>query len=190
MSESPDRIIHELTICPECHPDLSGVEASEHMRRQVYDVPSLQFEVTDHRSEIKTCSCCQKRVKAAFPEGVTQPVQYGDLLKAQASYLNTYQLLPLARSCELPGDFYGPQPAEALIIEANQAVEQASQPAIEAIKEAFAPVTQHDESDVRVEGKTQWLHVSSTAHLTCYEVHSKRGQAAMNDIGILPACTG
>jgi len=193
MSESPDQvIIHELTVCPECHHDLSQVEALEHMRRQVYDVPPIQLAVTEHRSEIKACPCCQKRVKAAFPEGVSQPVQYGDLFKAQAAYLNTYQLLPIARSCELLGDFYGHQPAEALILEANQAVKQGSEPAVDAIKQALtqAPVTHHDESGVRVEGHLEWLHVSSTAQLTHYEVHPKRGQEAMTEIGILPNSTG
>lgn len=193
MSERPDYVIvHELTVCPECHQDLSQVEPLAHMRRQVYDVPPVQLEVTEHRSEIKTCPGCQKQVQATFPERVSQPVQYGDLFKAQAAYLNTYQLLPMARSCELLGDFYGHQPAEAIILEANQAVKQGSEPTIDAIKEALTqePVTHHDESGVRVEGHLEWLHVSSTAHLTHYQVHPKRGQEAMREIGILPNATG
>lgn len=193
MSESPDHVIvHELPFCPECTHDLSQIEPSEHMRRQVYDVPPVELEVTEHRSEIKTCPCCQKRVKAAFPADVTQPVQYGELFKAQASYLNTYQLIPMARSCELLGDFYGHQPAEAIIQEANRAVQKGSEPALQVIKKALTQeaVTQHDESGVRVDGQLQWLHVSSTEQLTHYEVHPKRGQEAMQAIGILPHSTG
>ncbi|MEZ4860643.1 MAG: IS66 family transposase [Caldilineaceae bacterium] len=193
MSENPDHVIvHELSVCPECAHDLSQIEVIEHMRRQVYDVPPVELEVTEHRSEIKVCPCCQKRVKATFPAGVTQPVQYGELFKAQACYLNTYQLLPMARSCELLGDFYGHQPAEAIIQEANQAVQAGSEPALEAIKQALIQeaVTHHDESGVRVEGHLEWLHVSSTERLTHYEVHPKRGQKAMKAIGILPTATG
>lgn len=138
MSENPDYVIvHELSVCPACAHDLSQIEPCEHMRHQVYNVPPVELEVTEHRSEIKVCPCCQKRVKATFPAGVTQSVQYGELFKVQASYLNTYQLLPLARSCELLGDFYGHQPAEAIIQAANQAVQAGSEPAITAIKEAL-----------------------------------------------------
>ncbi|MEZ4860333.1 MAG: IS66 family transposase [Caldilineaceae bacterium] len=193
MSETPDHVIvHDLSVCPECAHDLSQIEVTEQMRRQVYDVPPVRLEVTEHRSEIKVCPCCRKRVKANFPAGVTQPVQYGELFKAQASYLNTYQLLPIARSCELLGDFYGHQPAEAIIQEANQAVQAGSEPALEAIKQALIQeeVTHHDESGVRVEGHLEWLHVSTTERLTHYAVHAKRGQEGMKAIGILPDATG
>jgi transposase len=158
----------------------------------VYDIPPIRLEVTEHQAEIKVCPHCQKQVCAAFPKGVTQPVQYGELFKAQACYLNTYQLLPMARSCELLGDFYGHQPATALIQEANEVVAAGSQPALDAIKQQLgqAPVTHHDESGVRVADKTQWLHVSSTEEVTHYGIHEKRGQVAMKATGILPNLTG
>lgn len=193
MSEHPDQIeVHGLSSCPECAHDLTPVAATAYMKRQVYDIPPVRLEVTEHQAEIKVCPQCQKPVRAAFPDGVTQPVQYGPLLKAQACYLNTYQLLPMARSCELLGDFYGHQPAVALIQEANQAVAAGSEPAITAIKHHLcqAAVTHHDESGVRVADKTQWLHVSSTAAVTHYGIHEKRGQVAMKALDILPNLTG
>lgn len=193
LSEHPDQIeVHRLSACPACAHDLSAVEAVSYLKRQVYDIPPVRLEVTEHRAEIKVCPACQKPGRAAFPEGVTQPVQYGELFKAQACYLNTYQLLPMARSCELLGDFYGHQPAAALIQEANQIVAVGSQPALAAIKQHLcqAAVTHHDESGVRVADKTQWLHVSSSAAVTHYGVHAKRGQVAMKAIAILPNLTG
>ena len=189
----PDHVVrHELTTCPHCTTDLSAVAADEIGRRQVYDVPPVRIEVTEHQVECKVCPHCQQVSQAAYPADVTKETQYGARIKAQATYLNVYQLIPMARSCELLGDFYQHEPAPALIIEANHAVQAGSQPAIDAIKEQLiaADVTHHDESGLRIEGKTQWLHVASTDELTYYEAHGKRGQEAMNEIDILPNRTG
>jgi transposase len=193
MSDDPDHIEqHPLDSCPHCQTDLSSVSPSGYARRQVFDVPPVRIEVTEHQAEIKACPHCQKTVQAAFPFEVSQSVQYGSRLKAQASYLNTYHYIPHARTSELFGDFYGHAPAPALVKEANQAVEKGSEPSLKAIYEQLiqAEVEHFDESGLRVAGKTQWLHVASTAELTYYQVHPKRGQEAMGDIGILPNFTG
>jgi len=193
MSDKPDHIEpHHLDSCPHCQGDLSNVSPSGYVRRQVFDVPPVRLEVTEHQAEIKACPHCQKTVQALFPPDVTQPVQYGSRLKAQASYLNNYHFIPHARTCELFGDFYGHTPAPALVKEANQLVQTGSEAALDVIYDQLiqAEVDHFDESGLRVAGQTQWLHVASTEALTYYEVHPKRGQAAMDDIGILPNFTG
>ncbi len=193
ISDSPDHIeVHALEQCPHCQHDLGPVSPSGYIRRQVFDVPPVRLEVTEHQAEIKVCPQCQKTGQAGFPAEVSQPVQYGPRLKAQASYLNSYQFIPHARTCELFGDFYGHTPALALVKEANLAVETGSEPALKVIYDQLtqAEVAHFDESGLRVANKTQWLHVASTAALTYYELHAKRGQVAMHDIGILPHFSG
>ena len=193
MREDPDHLEqHPLDRCPHCQTDLSSAPPSGYARRQVFDVPPVRIEVTEHQADIKACPHCQETVQAPFPSEVTQPVQYGSRLKAQASYLNTYHFIPHARTSELFGDFYGHAPAPALVKEANQAVKKGSELSLNAIYEQLiqAEVEHFDESGFRVAGKTQWLHVASTENLTHYEVHPKRGQEAMHDIGILPNFTG
>ncbi|MDQ7034048.1 MAG: transposase [Anaerolineae bacterium] len=61
-------------------------------------------------------------------------MQYGNRLKAQAVYLNSYQLLPLARICELFGDFYNHSPSESSILNGNSALVEAIEPTLEAIQ--------------------------------------------------------
>lgn len=119
-------------------------------------------------------------------------MQYGWRLKAQATYLNNYQLLPGGRSCELLGDFYGHTPAEALIQEANTAAVVQVTPSLKSIQHHLqrAEVGHFDESGLRVETQLNWLHVASTPHLTYYAVQPQRGQPGMQASGILPHFKG
>jgi transposase len=193
MVEKPHHVQpHPVSRCTHCAADLRSVKPLQIERRQVFDVPPVHIEVTEHQAEVKVCPRCGNQVKGDFPSDVTQPVQYGPRIKAQAAYLNTYQLIPLARTCETLGDFYGHTPAENLILEANAEVVSGIAPSLEATRQQLvaADVAHFDESGLRVEGRLNWLHVASTARLTYYSVHPKRGQAGMQAMGILPVFTG
>lgn len=193
MVPDPDHIaVHPVVCCPHCASDLSEIEPDSVEKRQVFDVPPLRLEVTEHQAEIKCCPDCGERLKGAFPAEVSQPVQYGSRLKGQAVYLNVYQLLPWARIAELFGDFYGHQPSQALILSANTTLETQIVPALEAIQAQLIheDVVHCDESGLRVEGKLNWLHSMGTERVTYYAVHPKRGQDAMQDIGLLPRLQG
>lgn len=193
MVDNPEQLeIHLVAACPHCTADLAGVTAHEYVRRQVFDVPPVQLEVTEHRAEIKHCPGCGCSVQAAFPADVSQPVQYGPRLKAQASYLNSYHFIPIARTCQVFEDFYGHAPAWAFVADANQAVESGSAPALAEIQQQLlqAKVVHFDETGLRVAGQLHWLHSASTDLLTYFGLHRKRGQIAMHALDILPNFTG
>lgn len=58
-SDRPAHIeIHPCLECS-CGQDLSQQPAVDYQSRQVFDLPSLQLECTEHRAEIKDCPCCQ-----------------------------------------------------------------------------------------------------------------------------------
>jgi transposase len=193
MVKQPDHVeVHRVSQCPHCATDLQPVEECTVEKRQVFDIPPVRIEVTEHRAEIKVCPRCGNQAKADFPPDVTQLVQYGLRIKAQTAYLNNYQLIPWARTCELLGDFYDHTPAEALVLASNTAVVDSIEPSLDATQQQLiaSDVVHFDESGLRVDGQLNWLHVASTDYLTYYNVHPKRGREGMEAIGILPAFEG
>ena len=191
--ENPHKVEkHKVDQCQHCGTSLENIQVTGCSSRQVFDIPPLNIEVTEHQVEQKTCPCCNKENQANFPTGVTQSVQYGNRIKALMSYLNSYQLIPLERTSDLIEDVFAHRPSQAVILEANQSLANKVIPINELIKQLIlnTPVVHFDESGLRVTEKLHWLHVASTAKLTYYTVHEKRGNVAMDEIGILPLYSG
>jgi transposase len=191
--EVPDVVVrYEVQYCPHCQMNLSHLPPSGVEKRQVFDVPPVRLEVTEHQACIKCCPGCGERVKAQFPDGVRQRVQYGTRLQGQMVYLSNYHLLPLQRTCEVFGAVYGHQPSQGAVLAAEQRLGAAVVGCVEQIKRQLqtSEVIHCDETGARVAGRLQWLHVASSPHLTLYGLHAKRSQVAMRALDILPHFRG
>lgn len=189
----PDRIItHTVKQCAGCGHDLSGQKSTAVEKRQVFDLPPIKVEVTEHQAETKVCPRCGQVNQADFPKEVNAPTQYGQRLKAVAVYLKDYQLLPYQRTAELLADLFGCSLSEGTLARFTQQCSGLLQKTVAQIKDIVrkAPVAGFDETGCSVNDRLHWLHVACTPSATYYEIHPKRGALAMDALGILPDFTG
>jgi len=195
MTESPDHVVHHpVDVCSCCGRDLSSQNAEGTERRQVFDIPPLSIEVTEHRFETKTCPACLAVTTsaAAAPDEVRSPVQYGPRVQALAVYLKAYQLLPFKRSAEFFSDLFGCSLSAATVANMVKAAHQLVSVPLAAIVDILTNtnIGHFDETGFYVMGKRHWLHVASTKTVTLFASHPKRGTEAMEAIAVLPKFKG
>jgi len=193
MVDNPDHTtLYPVDRCQRCGRCLTDEAPSDVEKRQVFDIPPIEVEVTEHQAEIKPCSHCGHLNRATFPEQVKAPAQYGPRLKAIAVYLRQYQLLPYNRTRELLRDLFSTDLSEGTLTNITETCSDFLQEPVDEIRRQLeqAPVVHFDETGSSVEGKRHWLHAASTANLTYYKIHPKRGAHAMDHISILPNFKG
>src|SRR5437868_3629479 len=109
-------------------------------------------------------AACGVQTRAAFPDGVTAPVQYGQRVGAFVLYLLHYQLLPEKRLAMLMADLFGVTLVAATIARIRRDCAGRYAGFADAVRElvAAAALKHLDETGFRIGGKTQWLHIAST----------------------------
>ena len=190
--ETPDRIeTHRVNECGKCGGDLRNEKPQRMEKRQVFDIPPPKLLVTEHRAEVKQCSCGHTS-KAAFPEGVGAPVQYGERIKAVTIYLNQYQLLPYARLCETLRDLFNVPVSEGTLANMVRQAGHLAQESVDQIRDALgaSAVVHFDETGMRRNGRTNWMHCACTPSMSLFTLHDRRGREAMDAAGVLPGFAG
>lgn len=187
----PDHIEPHLppSQCDACHrplPDAVVVET-----RQVFEIPPLRHEVTEHQVLEARCAC-GKLHRGEFPAEVAAPVPYGPRIKAAVVHLTHHHMLPLARTGALTGDLFGLPISDATVLAINEEARVLLAPTVAAMGGSLktAPVAHADETGMRVSGKLYWLHVLATRTLTWIGSHMNRGKKAFDAFGILAVFVG
>ena len=188
-----DHIVnHPVDTCIGCGSSLEHVAVQDVRTRQVFDLPMVKMEVTEHRSEVKQCPCCHTQTAGIFPPEETKATQYGSTLKSIVLYMMQHQLVPFERTTEFLQDLFGCTLSEGTLknwtAEAYSRLRQAEAQIKEQLQQA--PILHVDETGMFCERKLHWIHSASTEHYTHYGIHPKRGKEAMDEIGILPDATG
>jgi transposase len=161
-------------------------------RRQVCELPPVRLVVREHRALHVRCSRCERVSVGQFPPEAPSRAQYGPRRRALAVYLLEQQLIPYARVRELFVDLLAAPVSLGTLTRWVRQGAEALRPVEAQIKAALqrAPVLHSDETGVRRAGTLAWAHVASTARLTHYAIHAKRGREATDAIGILPGYQG
>jgi transposase len=192
--DAPDRVVqHRPTACGGCGHDLGGAAVGTEVR-QVFDLPTdLRLEVVEHRLASLRCAGCGKVTKADAPAQAVRQVQYGPRVSSLLVHLVSSHYVSLARAGDLVRDLFGYKTSAGtvatMLTRAAQAVDAHARPRIAGLL-ARAPVAHADETGFKVAAARYWVHSLSSPAATWIEVHARRGRAAMDQIGILPALTG
>lgn len=190
---NPTQIIsHALPAqCDRCGVTLESADAQILERRQVIDIPISCADIIEHHTFALRCQCGRLH-ESAFPDNVTETVQYGPNVRALGVHLTQGQLLPFARAAELITDLYQLTISPATLVTWVSQARTALQSTFDLISHHLqhAPLLHVDESGLRVDGKLHWLHIVANDTHTYYGVHAKRGMDAIEAQAILPTYQG
>jgi transposase len=136
-----------------------------------------------------TLKCgCGCETKAAAPDGVTAPVQYGPRLMGTGICLWHGQFLSRDRACRALGELFGCAPSPGALASAAKKTAGLLAPALKAVTEYLisAEVVHSGETGFRTAGKLAWVHSASWGKFVLVTVHAKRGKDGMTAAGVLP----
>lgn len=192
-AEPDEVVIHRPTHCLHCDEKLSDkTEAESVQKRQVLDLPPLEFITTEHQVETVTCAHCDQVTSGEFPEGITHPVQYGNQIKQLSVYLRSEQFVPYERCRQMMTDLFGLSISTGTLQNFFKLSAAKTEPIISQIKADLlqAPVAHADETGFYINKQRVWLHTMSTPELSYFEPHQNRGFKATEAIDILPKYQG
>lgn len=186
--ENPDEIIKikiDRRTIPEGNYKDIGCEV-----RQVIDI-KITSHVVEYQAQILEDDNGTQFV-ATFPNDVGRPVQYGAKMKANSVYMSQFQLIPYSRIQDHFADQMGIPISTGTIVNNNRVAYELLEEFEEICKAQLINGIRinSDETGINIASKTQWLHVASNDQWTLYYPHAKRGEVAMNEMGILPNFKG
>ena len=195
LPHEPDIIVShhpsECEGCPNrdrCSDSMFSVKES----RYVVDI-EMRTNVTEHRILCaKGCPKHEKYIVGSFPEGVSANIQYGDSVAVTACLLNTYGAVSDSRISTVMRNLFGIQISPGTVVSMVSRSAKKVRTVLDTIKQRIieSDVAHFDETGSRVNGRTLWVHNSSTDEYTYLTISGKRGRIGMEENGVLPEFNG
>ena len=190
--ENPDRVVtHSPVACEGCGKALVDAVVERVESRQVFDLPEIKVQVTEHVVERRRCSC-GRCTTAAFPPVAKAPTCWGPNVAALGLYLMGRQHIPIGRAAEFLSDACGTPVSTGWLAGVMARAAGGLDPFMASIADALAEgaILHLDETGARISGVRHWFHTASSEALTYLFCHQKRGNEALVDAGILARFRG
>ena len=185
VSEVDEVIEHHAVICPECQaaletdlPDTGEVE-----RQQIWDLPDVKPQVTEHRYHQVTCPHCGAEVRAERPVGVP-PGAFSPGVVALVGLLHGRYRCSVREIVALLLDIFHLPISPGAVIDLCQVLSQAlAAPYTESqTVAATANNSNVDETGWKQGGKRRWLWVMVSVAATIFMVATQRSAAALKEL--------
>ena len=191
VADPNERLRHEPGRCAGCGSDLADAPEVGMEKRQVFDLPPMTVEVTEHQLIARRCACGATTCGTA-PQGVSAPVQYGPRITAIVLYLYVGQFLSKKRAAQALAELFGTPLSEGTVAAMSERAADGLDGFLDALRERIVESTSagFDETGLRVAGKLHWVHCARTGRYTLITCHTKRGREGIDDAGVLARFSG
>jgi transposase len=188
LKDEPD-IIHQClpSDCLGCKfADRCKSETSVIESRNVMDV-RIVSEQTRFDCLERLCPETGRTVTGTFPGGVNTYLQYGSNLKAMVVALSSFGMVSASRICTLMEGLAGISLSDGTVCNILDDCADRCNGLVPELKEYVraSEIAHFDETGIRVNGKMQWAHTSSTEKVTLITAHPKRGVEGILAGGVL-----
>ncbi|MGB3440389.1 MAG: IS66 family transposase [Actinophytocola sp.] len=192
LVEDPnERKRHEPGACRGCGAGLADAPEVGMERRQVFDLPPVTVQVTEHQLIARRCSCGTTTCGTA-PDGVTAPTQYGSRITAIILYLYVGQFLSKKRTAQALAELFGTPVSEGTVAAVTRRAADRLDDFLDVVRDRIveAEVAGFDETALRVAGELHWVHCARTDRYTLITCHRGRGQEGIDHAGVLTRFRG
>lgn len=152
----------------------------------------VKTDVVEHLAyRMNTCALEGGMPKADFPKGVNAHIQYGHNLNSLIVNLSM-DGLSTDHIHKTIGNMFALPLSQGTVINKIQKCAELVSPVMSKIQDKLihSPILNFDETGVRVDGKTKWVHSSSNKLFTYLTLSERRGKNGMEENGVLPLFKG
>jgi transposase len=178
----PTRVVdHKPARCDGCQRPLAG-DDPDPAWRQVWELPRVTPDVTEHRFHILGCRACGTATQAKRPAELPT-AGYGPNLQAAVVYLTGSLNASKAQAAEVMAELLGVPLSTGQVCAMEQRAAAALAPAVAELHAALPGChVNMDETGWKESGRTAWLWVAVTASFTLFRVAFSRGRVVVTDL--------